>query len=234
MSEPPARPSPEDDFLSESNGSVAGTLFEARYRGDPPTRLIAQTSRFAVLADLAPLCTGHVLVVSRSYFPSFRALPPAWWPELEQLLARLDYALSLAFGTPLVLAHGSSSRLQSSPCVSHAHLHLLPAEVDLAPDLRRRGFVPQTIGSLRELNALSARDHAYVCWGGVGGAIEVAEVESGDGIPRQYLRRELAAALGSEGWDWGVPAPPELLRITVRELCAHLGADTDPSDVLQG
>jgi len=216
---------PEDDFLVESNGSVVGTLFESRYRGDPPTRLIAQAPRFAVLADLAPLCAGHVLIVPRRYYPSLGALPPEGWDELEQLLTRVADAVSHAFRDPLIFEHGSSSYPQHSPCVSHAHLHVIPAEVDLAPDLRRRGFEPKSIASLRELSDLAARDCAYVCWGSARGSVQVAEVEAGGGIPRQYLRRELAAVLGSEEWDWGVPAMPDLLRTTVRELSPRLDAD---------
>lgn len=231
LSETRVRAAPEDDFLVESNGSTAGTLFEARYRGDPPSRLIAQTTRFAVLADLAPLCEGHVLIVPRSYYPSFGALPPEWWPELEQLLARLDETVSLAFGVPLALEHGSSSRPQRSPCVSHAHLHLVPVAADLAPDLHRRGFAPQAAGSFRELSDIAARDCAYVCWGSAQGPVQVAEVESRGGIPRQYLRRELATVLGSEEWDWGVPVMPELLRATVRELSSRL--DIDPEHALR-
>jgi diadenosine tetraphosphate (Ap4A) HIT family hydrolase len=232
LSETRVRATPEDDFIIESNGSTAGTLFEARYRGDPPSRLIAQTARFAVLADLAPLCAGHVLLVPRSYLPSFGALPAEWWPELEQLLARLDEAVSRAFGVPLVLEHGSSSHPQHSPCVSHAHLHLVPVEADLAPGLRSRGFAPKEVGSLRELSEIAARDCAYICWGSAQGPVQVAEVESREGIPRQYLRRELATILGSEEWDWGVPAMPELLRTTVRELSSRLG--TDPEHALRG
>ncbi len=226
------RSAPEDDFLVESNGSVAGTLFEARYGGDPPARLVAQTERFAVLADLAPLCAGHVLVVPRSYYPSFAALLANWWPDLEQLLMRLDRAMLDAFGPTMVLEHGSSSRPQHSPCVSHAHLHLVPVAADFAPDLLRRRSAPVTVTSLRELSEAIAPDCAYVCWGAVRGPIQVAEVESGDGIPRQYLRRTLASALGSEEWDWGVPAAPELLRTTVKELSCRLG--TDPAHAARG
>lgn len=225
MTERESKPTVEDDFIAEANGSVAGTLFEARYRGDPASRVIARTERFAVLADLAPLCPGHVLIVPRDYFPSFGALPPAWWPEFERLLARIGRALEETFGPPSMVEHGSSSRPRHSPCVIHAHLHLLPAPADLGADLRSRGFVPRSIDSLRELAALAARDRAYVCWGSAGGPIEVADVESGEGIPRQYLRRVLAQELGDGAWDWGVPPPPEPLRATVRDLRACLDGD---------
>lgn len=227
MAEARVRPTPDDDFLVEADGSVAGTLFEARYGGDPPTRLIAQTPRFAVLADLAPLCAGHVLIVPRSYHPSFGALPPEWWPELERLLVRVEEAVSQTFGAPLVFEHGSSSSPQSSPCVGYAHLHLAPVEADFSSDLLRRGFTPKRIDSLRGLSEAAARDRAYVCWGKARGSIEVAEVESGEGIPRQYLRRELAAILANEGWDWGVPAAPGLLRATVEKLSPYLSPDAD-------
>jgi diadenosine tetraphosphate (Ap4A) HIT family hydrolase len=223
-------PAPEDDFAAESNGSVAGTLFDARYGGDPPSRLITSTARFAVLADLAPLCAGHVLVLPRTFRQSFGALPAAWWPELEALLATLGDALVATFGTPSIVEHGSSSQLRRSPCVSHAHLHLLPMPVELSDDLRGRGVTPSGIDSLRDVTKLAALDHAYLCWGPSDGPLAVADVEEG-GVPRQYVRRQLTTALGHESWDWGVPSPPELLRTTVRDLRAVL-QPTEPSHAL--
>lgn len=212
----------EADFITESNGSVTGTLFEARYGGDPPSRLIVSTGRFGVLADLAPLCKGHLLVVPRSYRPSVGALPGSWWAELEGLLEQVGDALAATFGAPWIVEHGSSSQLRRSPCISHAHLHVLPTPVELAEDLRALGADPQQVGSLRDLAELAAHDRAYLCWGPVMGPLMVADVEDGVEVPRQYVRRHLAAALGQEAWDWGVPATPELLRETVRELRASL------------
>lgn len=227
------KPTAEDDFLAEANGSAAGTLFEARYGGDPADRTIMRTDRFAVLADLTPLCAGHVLVMPRTYFASFAALPSSWWPELERLLRALDGAFAPTFGPASVFEHGSSSRMRHSPCVSHAHLHLLPAEAGFAEPIRARGFEPRAIGPLSELGSAVAHDRAYLCWGPLAGPLEVADVDSGEGIPRQYLRRELAAALGHDHWDWGVPRPPELLRATVRDLRAYV-MENHPSYALSG
>jgi hypothetical protein len=98
----------------------------------------------------------------------------------------------------------------------------LPFAADLTSVLQKESLEVQSLSSMRDLASFAAQNHAYLAWGSTTGSIQAADVERGNGIPRQYLRRRLSDALGCDEWDWGLPRPPELLRETVEELRTRL------------
>src|SRR3712207_831311 len=51
---------PNSDFCAELAGT-AETNFFRTYCGDPETRMLGNTDNLAVVADLSPLTSGHIL-----------------------------------------------------------------------------------------------------------------------------------------------------------------------------
>ncbi|MEV4255983.1 hypothetical protein AB0J52_22730 [Spirillospora sp. NPDC049652] len=162
--------------------------------------VLAADEAFFLMPDLAPLTTGHLLLVSAAHLPCAGAFDPGLW---QRALAWRDTVADLcrrAFGDSalLVLEHGPATPQGGGACVDHFHWHLLPRVTGVRALAELDGLegVPATHAVLRERHRAG---HSYLLVEESG----IATVHPGDGVPGQYLRRAAATALGRPGpWRW--------------------------------
>jgi histidine triad (HIT) family protein len=103
------------------------TIFSKIINGDIPSFKIAENERFFAFLDIAPLVSGHVLVVPKTEVDKLFDLPDNYLAEM------------LVFAKPI--AHAIEKAFHCNRCgisvvgleVPHAHLHLLP--INSANDL---------------------------------------------------------------------------------------------------
>jgi diadenosine tetraphosphate (Ap4A) HIT family hydrolase len=200
-------------LCAELGGEVEEIAFHELCRGDPPTRILHESDHFAVLLDLAPLVEGHLLVVPKWHAISFGQVPPELWSELEALLSRTLDITRRFYGPALVLEHGSSTTLTFSACVSHAHWHVVPVDVDLLPTFAEDGLKGDPLNSLRDLVHLGASDSSYILYFRPLTGDQWVFV-SGLSKRHQYLRVVIAEQIGipDPEWDWGHTQRLDLLR----------------------
>jgi len=224
---PMSRPA-DCELCKELRDGPAGTEFEQTYAGDPPDRLLASSSGYRLIADLAPLTEGHALLLPAAHHLSFANALVEDADEVGALLGRIDTAYSSIWGRLTLLEHGSSTSMLGSACIHHAHLHLLPVDgraIDAI--MSRDGLQHQDLPSLADLAAaLGGTDEAYFLRADNTGARVY-----GIGQPRksQYLRAVAAEALGlADGaYDWAAITRREAMRNT-RVLLAQ-ALDGPPS-----
>jgi cytidylate kinase/diadenosine tetraphosphate (Ap4A) HIT family hydrolase len=81
----------------------------------------------AILVDRAPMCFGHLLVVSPTHCSSVLDLPAG---QRERFWGRIETARGIAAavaGRPAVaLEHGRSPTCGDPSCACHAHVHVIP------------------------------------------------------------------------------------------------------------
>lgn len=81
----------------------------------------------ALLADRAPMCFGHLLVVSSSHAASVADLSPA---ASARFLARVETARAVASAmtgrSAVAIEHGRSPTCGDLSCSCHAHVHVVP------------------------------------------------------------------------------------------------------------
>jgi len=209
-------------LCAELAGETVGIAFHELCDGDPPSRVVFESEHFAVLVDLAPLVEGHVLLVPKWHALSFGQVPEELWPELELTLEQTVRTVGRAYGSPLVLEHGSSSTMTFSACVSHAHWHVVPTPHDLRDTFALDGLEGEPLASLRDLMRLGSRDASYILYSRPAEALQIAYA-SGLSKRHQYLRVVLAEKLGipDPEWDWGHTQRLDLLRATHRVLSAE-------------
>jgi diadenosine tetraphosphate (Ap4A) HIT family hydrolase len=164
------------------------------------TRLLHETADFVAIADISPLVVGHIIVLPRRHLLSFGTVPSKHRAQLAALVSELSTTLAERVGAPILLEHGTDSSSDGGGCVSHAHLHLVPAELDWREPLSR--YRVTEVSSLDDLSYWGERDCPYVYAGAPSGAGLVADELRG--IPKQFLRIEIARQLGLPGriWDW--------------------------------
>jgi diadenosine tetraphosphate (Ap4A) HIT family hydrolase len=97
------------------------TLFTRIIDGELPARFVWTDDRVVAFLSIAPLTTGHTLVVPRVEVDDWTDLDPAVWAHVTTVSARLGAAVKRAFDAPragLVVAGFE---------VPHVHVHVFPA-----------------------------------------------------------------------------------------------------------
>ena len=161
-----------------------------------PTEILATSKHFALIADVAPIVSGYLLLVSLAHARSLSALSSEAIDEYEEIERYLLEALPTRFGRAFALEHGGAENAHSAPefgqCIDHAHVHFVPLSVspmDAATetyDFARIAELPTS-----QLDYLSFSD----------GVDRRVAYESAP--PRQFWRRVIADTAGGDGpWNW--------------------------------
>lgn len=216
------------DFCQELAGA-SDTEFHRVYEGDPPDRIIGRSPNLTLLADLSPLCIGHLLIVPNRHYVSFADLVEGHGREIEDFTRRTFGWYRTTFGGPLVFEHGSAAGIDGSACITHAHWHILPLAFDRAHRVMARDGL--TSVELRELSDLAVAGRGvpyFYC----------ADQDSrrlygvGQVMRRQYLRSVMGALLGipEPEWDYAVVVRKDLFRMTMSRtarwrLCEQVASE---------
>jgi diadenosine tetraphosphate (Ap4A) HIT family hydrolase len=183
---------------------------------------------FVVLADIAPVSFGHVIILPIRHFSSAAHMPPILLEELSDLVQCLAEVARNAFDFVAIAEHGSNgdSGLRLG-CVEHAHVHLCPLTqhprtgVPLIHELVTSQHKP--ISSLRELSRAS--DYEYTLWGSADDQSHLTV--SGARGCSQVLRRVMSTLNGQEYRPWQHSLRFQLACETAH-LYRHLLGDLKP------
>lgn len=207
----------DSQLCHELAGERSGVAFYEVYANNPQTRIVSESPNFALLADISPLVEGHTLLVPRDHYISFGGVPRPLWPELQDFTDMCIDLLSTKYSAPTVLEHGSSRSMANSPCISHAHWHVVPGAERIIEVFEADGLRGQKLSSWTELEACSARDLPYIYYRFQDQHYAYIKQLS---KRHQYLRIAMAEIFGipEPEWDWALSLRPELLRRTVQRL----------------
>ncbi|HKR48307.1 MAG TPA: HIT domain-containing protein [Pseudonocardiaceae bacterium] len=202
------------DFCDELAGA-AETSFFRTYRGDPESRVLGRTENLAVIADLSPLTSGHILILSKRHHLNFARVVENYPFEITTLLNLLLPQYVQTFGRMTILEHGSAENMVNGACITHAHLHLLPISRQAVDEMMESdGLRWTSFPSLEDFGRPPWTRSAYY----LSGAESCFRLyEPTPGLPRQYLRSVAGAILGipDPEWDWAVVVRKELFRETI-------------------
>lgn len=164
---------------------------------EAPSELMFETESFGAAADIGMIIEGYSLIISKEHIPSIACSNQL--DELDHVKQKLRMALQTAYGDSVIFEHGAASFSRNAGCcINHAHLHVVPCQVDLLPYLRRE-YPFRPIENVSELGSL-ARKKGYLSYENQGGRRFIAEV---DVAISQYFRQVLCLALGNiVPWNW--------------------------------
>jgi len=167
---------------------------------DIDSRILHETDRFVVMPDISPLVPGHVMIVPRAHILCYGAVEAAARDELSGIVNATRTILGEHYGPSVLLEHGTSSLEPVADHVTHAHLHVVPAAINIRGALLN--FNTKTIASLSDLSSWAARDEEYIYFESCAGERMVADRIVG--IKRLFFRREIAKQIGLPDplWDW--------------------------------
>lgn len=182
---------------------------------------ISETPHFVLIADIAPVTFGHILILPKEHFSSLADMNRELLSELSILIQHLISLVGPAFDFIGLGEHGSGGAAAlKADCVEHAHLHLCPIkkgpEFGL-PLLESFATSSREISSVSDLEGCENRH--YLLWGGPKDRLSVRHPTTS--TCSQALRRVMNALNGSEHRRWQDSFNRELALNTAR-LYHHL------------
>jgi len=205
------------DFCDEIAGE-SDITFKRVYGGAPPSRKIASTKSFVVIADLSPLTVGHLLILPRDHYLSFAGVVHDHLDELHGLLDWLIPKYRTTFGPPTILEHGSSPDFDHSACITHAHWHLIPiAGAAIEQAIVADGLVATELRTLAELDSPLWSKSAYFF---VSYDDRHRVFPPRADLRRQYLRSVVSRPLRipDPEWDYALIVRKNYLRSTMGQV----------------
>lgn len=159
--------------------------------------VIYENDRICITPDLAPLTTGHLLVLSQEHFNSFADAPVC---VRNDLLCVIRYLSESFFSNTGItwFEHGAVFPDTGGASINHAHLHIIPHTLHLETDIETDHMYCKKIPfSANAFSALAAAQ-PYL-WIGNRYASYIYTVSA---LPRQYLRQKAASLLDCEDYNW--------------------------------
>lgn len=174
-------------------------------------KILRETHNFRVVPTVGPLTVGHLLIITKDHYLSMAHLDPSLCRELAYVYEETRVVLLKTYGRPIFFEHGPvSPQKKSGQSIDHAHIHAIPAPLDLAVDLRKK-FPEKRITGLTELKQQVTKGVPYLFFEDVKRNRYIYDASV---VPSQYLRRLVAIKLGKEDeWDWHkFPAKGEIAK----------------------
>lgn len=121
-------------------------------------KTLFQSDNFAVLPSLGALIEGWLLIVPKNHALCLGALSQELHSELNILRSRVSLALEECYGAVTVFEHGPAQSCHPVGCgVDHAHLHILPIQINLIEGVKEIFSEPlkwEKVGSVQETASL--------------------------------------------------------------------------------
>ncbi|HWD92255.1 MAG TPA: HIT domain-containing protein [Verrucomicrobiae bacterium] len=166
-------------------------------------RICAETEDFIALPTVSPLVTGHMLIFPKRHVPSLTVLPPDHIRTLTELATHIVSLVSSETSAGYVFEHGVLEDGNGSCGITHAHLHIIPLQFEIATEVTRQAslsFPPQRVDSLESvLSRHPQPESPYLLFGESLSAIRFTAAPS---IPSQLMRRLIATQIGKLDWNW--------------------------------
>lgn len=183
------------------------------------SRILRSTDNFLVIVDISPITRGHLLIIPREHYLSFGAVPQEQRPECDALISETIGVLTSFYSPPIIMEHGSSNCLHGGACIAHAHLQVVPCNIDILPAMHK--FGPRMLMDFWHMSELAASDKPYLYLRNQKGDMYVAENIAG--IEKQFIRKEIGIRMNIPypEWDWRLNKRLQLLHETYHDLAGN-------------
>lgn len=188
-------------FCREIDGG-RDTNFAIRYP-EIDSRIIYETASLVAFPCIGQLTRGHFLIVSREHNCTFRSIKSrlkSLSQELNELNAGVHERLGIQMEDSLIFEHGALDPLNGGCGIYHAHLHVVPNAGNVHPCHVFNFENKKPVLNLELALDKIPLNSSYVLTGSIGLGFYCQSISSP--LSSQYLRRNVAHALGVNEWDW--------------------------------
>jgi diadenosine tetraphosphate (Ap4A) HIT family hydrolase len=167
-----------------------------------PSRVMAWSPQVVAVVAIGPLEFGNVIVLPRSHVRSLAHLEPAELREFELISEDLLASVEKCFGRAISFEHGMPSDPTSpdESCIDHAHLQIVPTELDLLPYVENDLGMGASIADLSDLSRYAGSEPYLYVRSSHSGRQTMFPLVS---LPSQYIRKLYCGLTGRGGeWNW--------------------------------
>jgi diadenosine tetraphosphate (Ap4A) HIT family hydrolase len=205
------------DFCNELRGDLS-CAFHRIYAGDPDTRVLFRSEKFAVIPSLGHILGGYLLVLPIRHFRAAGDLTGNYLDEFAAICERVGRTLKDQYGPCILFEHGTRSEGVGGCGIYHAHMHAVPlSEVPDPVEILKLRFPYADLTDLSSYLFYRDSDARFYLF------------DTGP-LPSQYMRKLLADALGNQDWDWRKAGREERLLATMRVLSGQFDSAQDFAD----
>lgn len=207
----------ESCVFCQSRHEVFGNTPEfKRLLGDKiDSRLLFETENFAVFPTVGQIVEGYLLIMPKTHVLAISELKKNLLEELEYVYSEVRTILKNNYAGPIFFEHGvcRSEYQFNGCCVDHAHIHALPAPVNISDELKKE-YKYTKINNVSDLGKYDGTNYLYI--DDISGDKLILEANE---IPSQLIRYRIADALNTpEKGDWSLyPGKDEMFN-TIKKL----------------
>lgn len=170
----------------------------------PPNDIVLhETKNFFVIPDIAPLVTGHILIISKEHYLSFGQLPYNLFEEFKTVKEYIREK-SIKKGVNLTfLEHGPTILNDAGACIDHAHFHCIPLNFDIINILNSEFSIFET-SSMDIMRSYAQKNISYLYYDSPYSKNQYIIPLNKDShiLPRQYFRKKIAEQAKLKHWNW--------------------------------
>lgn len=215
--------------VNDSNSSLASCVFcnsKNTTFGNTPefkriiedklcSRILFETENFAIFPSVGQIVEGYLLIMPKTHVSAISNLKKELLDELEYVYSEVKSILKKHYAEPIFFEHGvcRSHYEFNGSCVDHAHIHAVPAPVNVSKELKK-DYKYTKINSVADLGKYEGTNYLYI--DDISGDKLILEAND---IPSQLIRYRIADELNmpSKG-DWYLyPGKDEMLN-TIKKL----------------
>lgn len=182
--------------------------------------LLIETETAVVMPSIGALTLGHVLVSPKRHLRSAAACEGYEQTDLRALIEETSAWITRLSPDPVHIFEHGSSAAHNGPVacsVEHAHVHVIPAAVDISDALPAVASWTPMRADRSELLGVTNGDE-YLFYESPAGERFLAMTKVG--FQSQLLRRVFAEALGPEiDWNWRREPARDRVQKTVELFC---------------
>lgn len=193
---------------------LEGKILSCSYCDHLSRLILLEGKHTYITLAIGQMTEGYLQICANQHRTGITGLRKEEAKELVLMKEIVRGAYKLAYGTPgIAFEHGKAGACHWGDTISakmndlchHAHIHYVPIEVDIRPQIEAVLGAGIVVGSVWEMRSLPGvqKGNPYLYFEDnecVGYVYPVADERR---IPRQFLRKCVAEAMGAgDRWDW--------------------------------
>lgn len=186
---------------------------------ETPGRRLYKTNNFSIMPTLGQIgIEGYLLLCTNEHYDGFGNVPQSLEKEFFEILKKTKDILRREYSKDIVVfEHGPRKGCTGGgTCIDHAHMHVIPLEIDLIRSLREKHLYPIEVQNLGILREIYSENGSYI-FIEQEDKMQVARLNRL--IPSQFMRKVIAEQIGKlDMWDWRQYPDYATIKKTMRSL----------------
>lgn len=164
-------------------------------------RKIYEDDTFYVIVSVGALVEGHLLVIPKKHYLSAGEFEKNVMDQFLILKQKLIGILKKQYQKEVIAFEHGTGRFSkvSSASVIHAHVHLVPVDGSILPDIKKNASMVVMLDSMHDLKKCAESGKSYLFYQDVNGELYIVEKANAQS---QFFRKLICDIYHYGEWDW--------------------------------